>query len=122
MINEMIVLGCSHSYGTGINTRNLIKIAKKHNVKLPDYNDWIEYVEKYVSNMLDQNFLVRSRMCGNLIDEFNEKFIKVFVLFYFLLYSLIWFLVWLFYKMPIKLLPTHHLHQHSPNTSLLLCS
>ena len=76
MINEMIVLGCSHSYGTGINTRNLIKIAKKHNVKLPDYNDWIEYVEKYVSNMLDKSDGVRARMCGNLMDEFNEKFIK----------------------------------------------
>jgi hypothetical protein len=76
MIKEMIVLGCSHSYGTGSNTRNLIKIAKKHNVKLPDYNDWIEYVEKYVSNMLDKSAGVRATMCGNLMDEFNEKFIK----------------------------------------------
>ena len=49
--NDIILLGCSHSNGTNIDSRNLYEWGMKHNLDLPDYDKWTEYVEEYFSKM-----------------------------------------------------------------------
>ena len=73
--DEIILLGCSHSNGTNIDTRNLYERGKECGVELPDYDNWTKYVEKYLSKMYKGKKNLWSEKYGNLIEEFENKFV-----------------------------------------------
>ena len=74
--DEIILLGCSHSDGTNIDSRSLYEKGKEHNLDLPDYDEWIKYVEEYFSKMYKGKKSLWSNKYGNLISDFHKKFVE----------------------------------------------
>jgi len=74
--DEIILLGCSHSDGTNIDSRSLYERGKEYNVRLPNYDHWTKDVEDYLFKMYKGKKKFWSEKYGNLISDFHQKFIE----------------------------------------------
>ena len=74
--DEIILLGCSHSDGTKIDSRSLYEKGKEYNLRLPNYDHWTKYVEEYLFKMYKLEKSLWSNKYGNLISDFHKKFVE----------------------------------------------